>query len=469
MNFTRIKNHFFAIPKLVSVFIGVALCINTLGLLFIFTHYNQDVMVAGDAIGYHELAKNLNAGLDFGIERDGVFVPETFRTPGLPFLFSLFLAVGLGFKTYFAVISFLSAIIIPLSGWYIGKKLFNANVGIITAGLLAIEPLIIICNWAFITEIPFLISTLLGCVFTIKAYEKNEFLSYYGIIAGLLFALATYIRPAVFPLLVLSLTAVCIERSLVRKKIASSLLFVLFITFVCLTPWYERMHELTGVYALSGTGWRNVYTDYLASIRAINNNTTFIAEKEALKQYAMQTWGITRYEINSPAQSERLKDYAIPEILANKSTVIKLQSVLFISYFTNADYQRRFQKLGILPMNVEEKGRVSSSRLVLDQGFGAIPEIYAEMKNRYFLPIIERAWTVSIFLFAVLGFFVTKSRARYLVFLLLVFGYLTSSAIGLGVESRLRLPILPFYFMLASCGILFALQQYKKVIILWKK
>lgn len=464
-----LKRYFTAIPKSVKFAVLFVLLINCIGLFFIFTHYNQDALVAGDGIGYHELAVNLAEGIGFGIERDGQFIPETFRTPGLPFLFSLFLTLGLGFKTYFALISFVSAIIIPLCGWYIGKKLFESNVGIVTSWLLAVEPLIIICNWAFITEIPFLIFALLGCAFAIKAYEKNEFISYFGIIAGLFFSLATYIRPAVFPLLILCFIAVCIERSLTRKKIVFSLLFVLLITFVCLTPFYQRMHELTGVYALSGTGWRNVYTDYLASIRAINNNTTFVAEKEALKLAAMEMWGISRSEINSPAQSERFKEYVIPEILANKSTVIKLQSVLFVSYFTNADYQRRFQKLGMLPMNVTEQGRVSSSRLLIDQGLGAIPEIYAEMKNRYFLPIIERAWTVSIFILAVLGFFVTKSRARYIVFLLLLFGYLTSSAIGLGVESRLRLPVLPFYFMLASCGILFALELYKKVLTLWKK
>lgn len=248
-----------------------------------------------------------------------------------------------------------------------------------------------------------------------------------------------------------------------------SFLFVVLITFVSLLPWYERMHEITGVYALSGTGWRNVYTDYLASIRAINNGTKFVDEKEALKQYAIKTWGISRIEIDSPAQSQRFKEYAIPEILANKSTVVKLQSVLFVSYFTNTDYQRRLQKHGMLPMNITENGRVSSSRLLITKGLGAIPEIYAEMKNRYFLPIIERAWTGFIFLFACIGFFVTKSRARYLVLGLMVFGYLTSSAIGLGVEARLRLPILPFYFMLTSCGILFLVSFCKTHITLWKK
>jgi len=469
MNFDTISKYYRAVPRAIWGAVFIALCINALGLLFIFTHYSHDVIIAGDAIIYEELALNLDRGFGFGLFREGEFAPETFRTPGLPILLLIFYKMGLGLKSYFTIISILSAILIPISSWYIGRKLFHEKVGIITAYLLAVEPMVWLFNWAFISEIPFLITALLGCVFTIKAYEKNEFLSYYGVIAGVLFAFSTYIRPAAFPLLLVCLLALCIERSWAQKRLASSFVFILLITFVSLTPWYERMHDVTGVYALSGTGWRNVYTDYLASIRSINNDSNFVVEKEALKQHAMEVWGLERMEINSPAQSQRFKEYALPEILANKDTVIKLQSVLFISYFTNTDYQRRLQKLGILPMNIQEQGRVSSSRLLIKEGFGAIPEIYAEMKNRYFLPIVERVWSISIFLFALVGFFVSKSRARYLVFLLLFFGYLTSSAIGLGVEARLRLPVLPFYFMLASCGILFVLEYSKKAIHLWKK
>lgn len=469
MNSNIFKPYYNAVPKAVWWAILVALCINALGLLFIFAHYEHDVIIAGDAIIYEELAQNLEQDLGFGLWRDGHFSPETFRTPGLPVLLLLFYKIGLGLKSYFTVISFLSAVLIPLCGFYIGKKLFSLETGIITAWLLALEPLVYLCNWAFISEIPFLIATLSGCVFAIKAYEKDMFFSYYGLFAGVLFGVATYIRPAAFPLLVLSFIALCLERSWVKKRVVSSLLFVLLVAFISLVPWYERMHDTTGVYALSGTGWRNVYTDYLASIRSINNNSNFVVEKEALKQYAIKEWGLERMEINSPAQSERFKNYALPEILANKPTVIKLQSVLFISYFTNTDYQRRLQKLGMLPLNTQEQGRVSSSRLVIEQGLGAIPEIYVEMKNRYFLPIFERVWSLSIFLLAVIGFFTTKSRARYLIFLLLLFGYLTSSAIGLGVESRLRVPVMPFYFMLVSCGIVFVLPYLKRATRLWKR
>lgn len=459
------------IPKLVWIAVACALAINIFGLTFIFTHYNQEALIAGDGQVYLKLAENLHQGLGFGLFATEGFVSETFRTPGLPFLFAMFLNLGLGLKSYLAFISIVSSIVIPVLSWFIGKTLFNDRVGKLTALLLALEPLLWLHNWTFLTEIPFLILGLFGVVLLIVAYTKKSALSFAALSAGVSFALAAYMRPAAFPLVLLALLAVSIERAYVHKRIVWVFPFVALMMFLCLIPWYERTHEVSGVYSLSGTGWRNVYTDYLASIRAVNNHTQFTDEKEALKQYAMKTWGITRTEINSPAQSEIFKEYALPEIMANKKTVVKLQSILFVSYFTHSDSQRRLQKLGFLPMNSIEKARVSSSRLLIDKGFNAVSDIYQEMKNRYFFPVIERTWTVSVFLLAVVGFFVSRSRARFLVFLLLLTGYLTSSAIGLGVEGRLRLPVLPFYFMLASCGILFLydLCRLRISTFLWKK
>lgn len=464
-----VKKIFSSVPKSVWVAVGIALFINTCGLLFIFTHQSPEELIVGDGIGYLELSKNLAGGIGFGQFTQDGFVLETFRMPGLPFLFSLFLKVGLELKAYFIFISFLSSIVIPICSWYIGKKLFTNSVGVLTAFLVSLEPILWLHNWMFFTEIPFLIVVLPACVLLIKAFEKNSIFSYSVLFSGVLFASSIYIRPAAFPLLILALLILCIERLVVTKKIPASAIAIFILVLMCLAPWYVRTHEVTGVYALSGTGWRNVYTDYLASIRALNNDTEFIDEKEALKQYAMKTWDLTRFEINSPENTELLKSYALPEILNNKETVVKLQSVLFVTYFTNSDYQRRLQKLGMLPMNKVENGRVSSTRLVLKEGFGAIPLIYKEMENRYFLPILERVWTFSLLIFAFIGLFVSRSRARYLIFVLLAFGYITSSVIGLGLEGRLRLSILPFYFMLTSCGILWVLHHCKKVIILWKK
>jgi 4-amino-4-deoxy-L-arabinose transferase-like glycosyltransferase len=439
--------------------------------LFVLPSVAESVHTAGDGTGYHALAKSLYEGRGFGMEfpHEG-FIYETFRTPGVPFILSLFLSIGLGVKAYLGVISIVAAMCIPLCTWYIARHLFDERTALIAAFLVACEPLIAIHGWLLLTEVPFLTCFLLGVCFSLRALTSQVVLSYSALYAGILFACAIYIRPAALPLLIIGVVSVTVYHLVVHKKLLKSILFIACTTLLLLTPWYIRVHDLTGVYALSGTGWRNVYTDYLASIRALNNNTRFIDEKNNLKQYAVEHFDITRSEINSPALTARLKAYALPEILDNTKTVVELQGVLFVSYFTHSDYQRRLQKFGVLPLNKVEQGRTSSSLVILKQGIYGIPIVYAEMKNRYFIPIFERVWTGSIFIFAVIGFFTIKTPVRYLFFLIIVFGYLTSSAIGLGVEGRLRIPILPFYFMLASCGMLWAYSTIRSYTqrFLWK-
>lgn len=468
----RIQRNLTRIPVLVYSAIALALFVQLISWFFLLPHTDLSVYTSGDGIGYYQLAESLTRGEGFGryVESEG-FVFETFRTPGVPFLLSIFLHLGYAVTTYLFFVSLLSAVCIPLCTWYIGRALFSDNVGRLSALLIALEPLIIIHGWLLLTEIPFLISMLIGVCFLIRSFRSSYMLQLNALYAGLAFSLSIYIRPSVLPLLFVGIISAVVYFFIVEKKILSQFIFSFMIVVLLLTPWYVRTHELTGVYALSGTGWRNVYTDYLASIRALNNGTRFIDEKEALKRYAMKEFGITRTEINSPAESERLKAYALPEILSNKRTVVKLQSILLISYLTHSDYQRRLQKFGLLPANKIEASRKSSSILLVSKGFGALPEIYLEMKNRHFIPVLERAWTLGLLLFVALGFFVSTSRARFFIFGLLVLGYLTSSAIGLGVEGRLRIPVIPFYFMLASCGMLFLYSSIKSRIphALWKK
>ena len=440
--------------------------------IFLLPGVDVSVHIAGDGAGYHTLAENISQDKGFGLEVNGEgFVYEAFRTPGLPFILSLFMRLGYDVTMYLLVTSLLAAVCIPLCTWYIAQKLFTKEVGILSAFLVALEPLLIIHGWVLLTEIPFLITMLIGVCFLIRSVENKDMRSYNALCAGGALAASIYIRPAALLLLVVSFVCVLLYYFTISKKVLWQFVFVGGVIILLLTPWYVRTHELTGVYALSGTGWRNVYTDYLASVRALNKGTRFIDEKNALKRFAVEQFGITRSEINSPAQSELLKSYALPEILANKKTVVKIQAILFVSYFTHSDYQRRLQKFGILPLNKIEQGRKSSSLLLINQGIDGIPGVYLEMKNRYFIPIFERVWTSALFVSAIVGFFTLRTPMRFLFAILILLGYLTASAIGLGVEGRLRIPVLPFYFMLASCGMLFLHSKLRTLIFekLWKK
>ena len=87
------------------------------------------------------------------------------------------------------------------------------------------------------------------------------------------------------------------------------------------------------------------------------------------------------------------------------------------------------------------------------------------------MPILERVWSLSLFIFATVGFFSNyKNRIIWLIFLVLALGYLSSSAIGLGIEGRLRIPLLPFYLFLTSLGIITVYNIfYKNILVKYEK
>jgi 4-amino-4-deoxy-L-arabinose transferase-like glycosyltransferase len=442
-----------SVPKPVLGAIFFALGVNLLFLGYYFlVNGSFNTLVTGDGLGYLELANNLIDGEGFGRSVPEGYVFETFRTPGLPVLLGFFVVSGLGLTGYFLTISILSSIIIPLCTWYIGRKLFSNLVGVVSAWLVVLEPLVYLHNWLLLTEIPFLICSLVAVCLYINDSKKFRLLTFAAI--GLFLAISVLVRPGALLLIIVVITALVIYNLKYNFAEVPKVFFICGVFVAILLPWVIYMHSNTGVYAVSGTGWRNVYTDYLASLRSINNQTTFPEEKNLLKAYAVDTWNFSSTDINSPANSHILKAYALPEIYDNIPLVIKLQSLLFISYFTHTDYLSRLVRLDIID-RTPAANRESITQLVLSKGLRAIPEVYAALKSQYFIPVVERLWSLSIFAFAAIGFFSSyKNKIVWLIILTLAIGYLTSSAIGLGIEGRLRLPVLPFYLFLTSLGIL---------------
>lgn len=464
-------NKLFEISSIPISIIGAiffALVVNILFLTcFFISQGSFDTFISGDGDGYLELAKNLANGNGFVRNTAEGYIFETFRTPGLPSLLAVFFLSGSGLVGYFFTLSILSSIIIPLCTWYIGSRLFSNIVGIISAWLITLEPLIYLHNWLLLTEIPYLIVFLIGVTTYIKYFKSKNYLTL--AIVGILLAFSVYIRPGALLLIVVPTFTLAIYLFFYKFSQFLRLKFIVLIFFLVLTPWIMYIHSITSVYAVSGTGWRNVYTDYLASLRSINNETTFAVEKNKLKAFATETWGFSSTDINDPANSKILRDYSLAEIYNDIPLVIKLQSLLFISYFTHTDYFARLVRLDVI--TAPSTNRSSVTQLFLSRGLKSLPEIFSSLRSQYFMPILERVWSLSLFIFATVGFFSNyKNRIIWLIFLVLALGYLSSSAIGLGIEGRLRIPLLPFYLFLTSLGIITVYNIfYKNILVKYEK
>ena len=82
----KIVHTLHVIPLTVWIAVSVSFVIHVLGLMFILFTGGLEILVWGDGTVYVDLAKNLYNGLGYVSITDLGTHPETFRTPGLPFL-----------------------------------------------------------------------------------------------------------------------------------------------------------------------------------------------------------------------------------------------------------------------------------------------------------------------------------------------------------------------------------------------
>lgn len=436
------------IPKAVWYAVFAALLLRLIGLIWVYMSGNADRLLYGDGIGYLELARNLVQGHGFALWREGRWIIETFRTPGLPFLLIPFTFIPNGLSVYQFVLAVASSFLLPWLGYETGKRLSGERTGVIAAWFLAIEPLMVFFSWLALTEIPFLILAMGSIVllYDARVFRRADM----ALLSGLCAAAAVYVRPGNYILMLLGYGMVLVS-DLWKRRYGWRLPALSALLMVCLlVPWMGRMYAATGSFSLSATGWRNVYTDYLASIRAVEHGTTFWDEKEKLKLDADFQFGLSRYELNNPANGAVLRDYALKEIIQRPVTVLKLQTMIFISFFTNDSYASYLMRFGFIPQIV---GRSSPTYVLLTEGLAGMGKIAYEMQRQWFVPVWGRLFSIALIIAAAAG--VWRSRRRAFVWWCLVLiGWtaLASSAIGLGVEARLRISILPLIFILAAAA-----------------
>ncbi len=403
-------------------------------------------LTKGDAVGYIELATNLGQGLGYVSTVEGTLATEVFRSAGFPLLYAPFTFISNGLVVYGLLMSILAGALLPMLTFFAARRITDYRAALIAAALMAFEPHAVMFSFSPLTEVPFMLFALGGLLLSLIAYERSSYAV--AVCAGGLFGYAAFIRPGYFQLLSLTfvLTALVL---LVRRDTRYRHVFVIFVCMLAvLSPWFVRNHSLTGVYALSGQGWRNVYTDYVASIRALDNGTTFHDEKEQLKIEAMEGLGISRRDIGNPASASALRSLALSEVWERKMTVLKLEAALVTSFFIQDGYYYQFRNYGYV--NDAPGGHISPTRELLTNGLGATPVILNELVKQRFIPLWGRLFTVGIFVSAIVGFFMLRHRIKYAFVLVIMLAAVTATVLGLGMDARLRIPAEPLFFILAA-------------------
>lgn len=449
------------LPRALIWAILVSLLLHVGGMVLVLSHTGVDYLIQGDAVEYVERAVNLYEGRGFVVQvAEGDYVRDTTRLPGFPYLLSLFLNISekYGLEVYLVAVNIVSGILLPLLTWYIGTQLFNDRIALTAAWIIVLEPMVWIQGWFLLTDIPALLAAL-GMVAAYLRYIESRALTW-AVPAGLLGAATLFMRPQLAPLFMTGAVMVGLYQLIKKEKVVLGGVVAAAVCVLVMVPWFLYVHRQSGVWAAGGGGWYNVYKDYLASTRSIENGTTFAYEKENLKQYAMQSLNVQRHQLSDSKYANWYRDQVVPEIAKNPDSVIRLEAMLFLTYFTNTLYYSRIKDAGLLP-ELPKIG-VSATNLVLTEGFGAVPEIFTALKRMYFIPLLERLWALGLFVFAIIGVIVWPGRVKYVLITVMLAGYLLSSLmVGLGLEGRHRIAVLPFIFLLAAAGLHYAATVYQ--------
>ncbi|MGB4076293.1 MAG: glycosyltransferase family 39 protein [Minisyncoccia bacterium] len=446
-------------PREILGFIIVCAVLLRLATLFhVLAEEGVNPLVYGDAYGYRELATNLAEGNGFvSVSDTGEFFPEVFRTPGLPLLLSPFARTDGGFAAYFVLLAILGGVLLPTFTYLLGKRFLSVSAALLAAGLVAFEPHLVFFSILPQTEMPFILAAYGGLAILFAAYERRSLLL--AAFSGALIGFSILIKPGFLPVFAVVFLLILFYAVIRRKEYLRIIGISLVLCAAVLVPWFMRTHAVTGVVAISGAGWRNIYTDYLASLRAIENHTEFSVEKKLLKQNAQET-GIATDAIDNPASAPALRTYALAEMWEKKALVVKLEATLLASYFLQDGYYYQLRRFLLIPADTDIP-HVSPTFLLMQKGVAALPDIVSELSRQYFIPILGRVWTFATLVLAVIGFFLVRHPIRYVFLILIGLSALAATAIGLGVESRLRLPMLPLLYLLAAPACLHLLNMFR--------
>ncbi len=412
----------------------------------------------GDPIGYVNLATSLGSGHGFAAFDGQTYIPQLFRTAGFPLLLAPFTLLPSGLLLYSVIMAILAGILLPLLVYAVGKRVTSERAALIAAFLIAFEPHSVMYSFLWLTEIPCMLFGLGGLLAAMVAYERSSYL--YSALAGALLGYAAFIRPGYMMIFVAGALGTGAYLALKRDRGWRQMLVACALIFITLSPAYLRMHALTGTYALSGGGWRNVYTDYLASLRSIKNGTPFSDEKNKLKDDAQKVLGINRADVNNPANAGILRNYSLAEAWANRPSVVKLETALLISFFIQDGYYYEFRNIGYLHEEIQP--HISPTREVLLHGFGAIPTLWQELWRQRFIPVFGRTFTLLILFSAIAGFFIVKSPMRYLFAGVILTAAVFATVIGLGLDARMRVPVEPLFFIFASATFVWLWDLFKR-------
>lgn len=414
----------------------------------------------GDAVGYVDIAGNLNEGLGFArTMKDGSVVPDMFRTPLYPLVLASSQLLTGGFLAAL-ILQVIIGSLIPGLTFLLGKEVGIGDFKslILASGLTVIEPLTVVFSFLLLTETIFIAFLLSSLIFLAKALKSFDLK--YAALAGLFLGLATLTRPitAYYPLFIILLVgAFCIFNKGEFSKLWKPLAVFVTVFYLVLSPWMIRNYFISGNYAVSSVGTINLYSDYGASIYSLKEGIPFHEGERKVEKIFIDKYGLPSNYFDGNVDAELVSKETKLLFKENWRLIPKVEAIVFLTFFTHDNTAYFLQKYELLK---PRPSNVSATLLLSWEGLSAVPKIFESLGAGGMVSLFGRVIWFSAFLLSIMGtiFFRRNYKAPWLVIAFLwgtifYFAILTS-AIGIGGEARLRLPVQPIILLLAALGVI---------------
>ncbi len=392
------------------------------------------VMVS-DSTEYAQLAQNILTNHVFSLSQHAPFNPETFRTPGYPLFIAVILIL---FRAYFAVsivqivLTFCTAFLI----YRMMQRFVSETWAFFAAVLYLVEPMVMAYSLIVLSDIPFvfLLVSIVYVFFFSARNTKNFFF------AGLICGFSILVRPlaVLFPLVIVGWEVLCMNRKEVRK------VAILLGAFICgvmlvVSPWLIRNKIETNAWGISSLGPSNLLYSNLIPYLAARDHLS----EAAVEQKIYQENG-SLGDPRSLANSSKITNVSLRYLKQDPFGYARYHIVETAPLFL-ASSLKEFVKLWSGTVG-EYTANPNLSRLLFQGKFSGVWEA---LKQQGIYTFEKFVWLGIV----IVGLFSLADRKhrRMVVFFCVVILYF-ALATGPVSNTRYRLPLEPFLFMLAVMG-----------------
>jgi 4-amino-4-deoxy-L-arabinose transferase-like glycosyltransferase len=397
---------------------------------------------SGDSVTYVGLASSMLHGY-FALPGEAY---EYFRSPGYP---GFIAAVEFFGGSYFVVtfLQILMAFATALMIRALGTKYLDARIGIVASLLFLLNPIVISLTLQIMSDLVFTFLLLLGVTiilfFVQKEKDAHTQISAV-ILAALVFAAATYVRPAGLVTLPLFIAPILVASLSVTRKFWYAVLLA-GVFLLALLPWMIRNYDHSGVFSFSSLAAYNLTFYNVPMFEAATQHDSLLSEEAKIAT----TLGVPISEWGNLSESPTLEKYDKSILL--KSPVQYAAYHLFEStgFFVNSGLGPFLSFMSVpFHYSLPPTSKLNLKDLLLQ---GKITLFVQTVISPWWL-FVERIFLAIGGVLAIFGVFV-KRREPFVWLAAFIILYFAALA-GPVAEARYRLPAEPFLATLIASGLI---------------